>query len=50
MVEDRLSKANAKLSTYRTALSALQGDAKASIDIFIRMINELDLKEGKLQT
>jgi uncharacterized protein YqiB (DUF1249 family) len=49
MVEDRLSKANSKLSSYRVSFTALQSDTRTNFDIFTRLINELELKEGTLQ-
>ncbi len=39
MAEDRLSKANAKLNSFRAAVTALQNETKTNIAIFTRLIN-----------
>lgn len=49
MVEDRLSKANSKINSYRASFDTLQNDTKVNNNIFTRLLNELDLKDGSAQ-
>jgi hypothetical protein len=49
MAEERFNKANAKLGSYKIALNAIQNNMKVNIEIFTRILNEVDLKDGKLQ-
>lgn len=48
--EDKLGKANAKVASYKSALVNFSNESKTYVDIFRRLMAELEIKDGKVES